>query len=82
MQTIQLSMDDMLVDRVMSFLNQLPKNQLKIDIKPQETLPYATKDPKKHSRVLKREFDSDSVDEVALTHIKDSAKYIHELRRK
>ena len=82
MQTIQLSMDDTLVDKVMSFLNQFPKNQLKIDIKPQETLSYKPKDPKKHSRVIKREFDSDSVDEVALTHISDSAKYIHELRRK
>ncbi|MBN2824892.1 MAG: hypothetical protein JXQ76_06180 [Campylobacterales bacterium] len=82
MQTIQLSIDDMLVDKVMSFLNQLPKNQLKIDINPQKTLSYKTKDPKKHSKVIKREFESDSVDEVALIHINDSAKYIHELRRK
>jgi len=83
MQMVQLSIDDTLVDKVMNFLNQLPKNQLKIEIKPQETpLSYPRKDPKKHSKVVKREYDSESVDEVALTHISESAKYIHELRRK
>ena len=57
MQTIQLSIDDILVDKVMNFLNQLPKNQLKIVIEPQETLAYKSKDPKKHSKVIKREYD-------------------------
>ncbi|MBN2825262.1 MAG: hypothetical protein JXQ76_08065 [Campylobacterales bacterium] len=82
MQTIQLSIDDILVDKVMNFLNQLPKNQLKIEFKLQETLAHKSKDPKKHSKVIKRDYENDSVDEVALTHITDSAKYIHELRRK
>ena len=40
------------------------------------------KDPKKHSRIIKRDYNEKDVDKIALLHIKDSAKYIHNLRRK
>ena len=42
---------------------------------------YTKRDPKKYSRIVKREYDSDDVDDIALLHIKDSAKYVHDLRR-
>ena len=46
-----------------------------------EKLVYKKKDPKKHSRIIKREYDPNDVDDAALLHIKDSAKYVHDLRR-
>ena len=46
-----------------------------------DRLTYTKKDPKKHSRIIKREYNPDEVDDVALLHIKDSAKYVHDLRR-
>ena len=46
-----------------------------------EKLVYKKKDPRKHSRIIKREYNPADVDEVALLHIKDSAKYVHDLRR-
>ena len=42
---------------------------------------FKKKDPREHSRIIKRDFDDKDVDKVALLHIKDSAKYIHDLRR-
>jgi hypothetical protein len=47
----------------------------------QEKLVYKKKDPKKYSRIIQREYDPKDVDEVALLHIEDSAKYVHDLRR-
>jgi len=46
-----------------------------------ETLTYKKKDPKEHSRMIKREYKLEDVDDVALLHIEDSAKYVHDLRR-
>ena len=46
-----------------------------------EKLNYTKKDPRKHSRIIKREYNPDEVDDVALLHIEDSAKYVHDLRR-
>ena len=43
---------------------------------------YTKKDPLKHMRKITYEYDESMCDEVALTHIEDSAKYIHDLRRK
>ena len=48
----------------------------------QEKLIYKKRDPRKYSRIIKREYDSEDVDDVALLHIEDSAKYVHDLRRK
>jgi hypothetical protein len=47
----------------------------------QEKLIYKKRDPRKYSRIIKREYDSKDVDDVALLHIEDSAKYVHDLRR-
>jgi len=46
-----------------------------------EKLVYKKKDPREHSRIIKRDYDPNDVDDVALLHIKDSAKYVHDLRR-
>jgi hypothetical protein len=35
----------------------------------------------KHIHKIEYEYDDDLCDDVALTHIQDSAKYIHDLRR-
>ena len=42
---------------------------------------FPKKDHREHSRIIQRDYDKDNVDEVALSHIKDSAKYVHDLRR-
>ena len=42
---------------------------------------FKKKDPRKHSRIIKRDYNEKDVDKVALLDIKDSAKYIHNLRR-
>jgi len=47
----------------------------------QDTPRIPKKDPRKHSHIITRKYDPALVDEVALTHIQDSAKYIHDLRR-
>ncbi len=46
-----------------------------------DTLKYTKKDPTKHIVKINREYDENLCDNVALTHIQDSAKYVHELRR-
>jgi len=43
---------------------------------------YAKKDPMQYIHKIEYEYDDDLCDDVALTHIEDSAKYIHDLRRK
>lgn len=50
--------------------------------KKDDELVYTKKDPMKHLHKLEYEYDDDLCDEVALTHIEDSAKYVHDLRRK
>ena len=48
----------------------------------EDEIVYIKKDPMKHIRKPSYEYDEDLCDDVALTHITDSAKYIHDLRRK
>jgi len=60
------------LDALRNFLNSFQK---------EEDFQYQKRDPRKHSRVIKREFNPDDVDEVALEHITDSAKFTHDLRR-
>ena len=60
------------VEALKSFLNSFGKK---------EKLVYKKKDPKKHSRMIKRDYNLEDVDDVALLHIEDSAKYVHDLRR-
>jgi hypothetical protein len=45
------------------------------------TLIYTIKDPLKHLHKSQIKFDESMCDEVALTHIQDSASYIHNMRR-
>jgi len=42
---------------------------------------FKKKDPQKLSRIIQRDYNEENVDEVALLHIKDSAQYVHDLRR-
>jgi len=42
---------------------------------------YTKKDPMQHIRKIEYNYDEDFCDNVALTHIEDSANYIHDLRR-
>ena len=60
------------IEALTKFLNSFQKK---------EKLIYKKKDPRKHSRIIKREYNPDEVDDVALLHIEDSAKYVHDLRR-
>jgi len=46
-----------------------------------ESPSFPKKDPRKHMRFVHREYNPDEVDERALTHIRDSAAYVHDLRR-
>ncbi|MDQ7085495.1 MAG: hypothetical protein Q9M36_11460 [Sulfurovum sp.] len=46
-----------------------------------EPLEFKKKDPKKHSRIIKRAYNPQDVDTLALLHIDNSAEYIHNARR-
>ena len=50
-------------------------------IKPKQPLLYKKRNVKTHSKLLKKEFDENLCDDIALTHIQNSADYIHNLRR-
>jgi len=52
-----------------------------ISMQKEDTLVYTKKDPLKHLHKIEREYDEDLCDDTALTHIEDSASYIHNLRR-
>lgn len=67
------SLEDVVGDALKSFLDTQ-----RLD----EELIYTKKDPLKHLKKIERNYDDSLCDEVALTHIKDSAEYVHELRRK
>ena len=57
--------------------------KLFLDIRTENTeLKYTKRDPKKHLTTPKRDYDDEFCDDVALSHITDSAKYVHDLRRK
>ncbi len=47
----------------------------------EDKLVYTKKDPLKYLHKITREYDEDLCDDTALTHIEDSASYIHNLRR-
>ncbi|DAB28938.1 MAG TPA: hypothetical protein CFH84_12250 [Sulfurimonas sp. UBA12504] len=67
------SLEDLVSDALKLFLDLHKKD---------DELIYAKKDPMKHLHKIKYDYDEEFCDEVALTHIEDSAKYIHDLRRK
>ena len=57
--------------------------KLFLDInKKDDKLVYTKRDPMQYIHKIEYEYDDNLCDEVALSHIEDSAKYIHDLRRK
>jgi hypothetical protein len=62
---------ELTLEALNNFINSFQKDECK----------YTKRDPKKYSRIVKREYDSKDVSGVALLHIEDSAKYVHNLRR-
>ena len=52
-----------------------------INMQKEDKLVYTKKDPLKHLHKIERDYDEEMCDDVALTHIEDSASYIHNLRR-
>lgn len=66
-------LEEITVEVLKDFLNSFQKKK-KFD--------FAIKDPKKHSRIINREYKIEDVDDFALGHIEDSGKYIHDFRRK
>ena len=96
MQTVQLQLDISrdILDKVMFILNNLPKNKVKLKIIDNffasSTNSFNPRDFFGVTNSSKAEIDSylrenssewDNVDDVALLHIEDSAKYVHDLRR-
>ena len=67
------TVEDVTFDALNKFMTSSLNNKKK--------LIYTTKDPLKHLHKITREYDNDLCDEVALTHIEDSATYIHNSRR-
>ena len=57
------------------FLNSFQSKEKK------ETFEFEKRDPRKYSKIIKREYNQEDVSDTALLHIKDSAKYVHNLRR-
>ena len=52
-----------------------------ISMQKEDKLVYTKKDPLKHLHKTTREYDENMCDDIALTHIKDSADYTHDPRR-
>ena len=55
--------------------------EILINMEQKKVLEYKIKDPGQHIHKIEHKYDNDLCDEVALTHIKNSAEYIHDLRR-
>lgn len=67
------AVEDLVSDALKMFLDMHKKD---------DELVYVKKDPMKHIRKIEYKYDEELCDEAALTHIEDSAGYIHDLRRK
>ena len=50
-------------------------------IKQKQSLSYKKRNVTTHAKPIKKEFDENLCDDIALTHIQNSADYIHNLRR-
>ena len=66
------AIEDVISDAMKLFLEMHKKD---------DELVYTKKDPMKHIRKIEYTYDEELCDAVALTHIEDSAKYVHDLRR-
>ena len=67
------AIEDIASEAIKNFLDMQKKD---------DTLKYIKKNPAKHIVKINREYDENLCDNVALTYIQDSAKYVHDLRRK
>lgn len=67
------TVEDITVDAIKKFIDS--------SLKKENKLVYTIKDSLKHLHKVSHEYDEELCNEVALTHIKDSASYIHNLRR-
>jgi hypothetical protein len=65
------AIDILAIDAIKSFMKLSKQNKLN----------YTKKNPLKHTHKRLIEYDEEMCDDVALTHIQDSASYIHDLRR-
>jgi len=72
-KTQKKTIEDVTLDALKKFMSSSLNQKTK--------LIYTKKDPLKHMHKITREYDDDLCDEVALTHIKDSAAFIHNMRR-
>ena len=63
-------------------VNEAIKLFLDTKHKKNDKIVYTKKDPMQYIHKIEYEYDDELCDDVALTHIEDSAKYIHDLRRK
>ena len=68
------AVEDVILDAMKYFINTQKEDK-------KDKLVYTKKDPLKHLHKIERDYDEDMCDDVALTHIEDSASYIHNLRR-
>jgi hypothetical protein len=50
-------------------------------VKQKQPLLYEKRNVNTHTKLIKKEFDESLCDDIALTHIQNSADYIHNLRR-
>ena len=71
-KTQKKTIEDVAIDALKYFMN----------INNNDNLVYTKKDPLKHLHTINYEYDEELCDDVALTHIEDSAKYVHDLRRR
>jgi len=67
------TIEDVIGDAMKLFLNMQEKD---------DKFVYTKKDPMQYIHKIKYEYDDDLCDDIALTHIENSATYIHNLRRK
>jgi len=85
--TITLKIDNFIIEKELKKIikenNTITLSTLKeILNNVDKNLNFPKKDPKKHSKFVNREYCISDLEDTALDHIKDSAKYIHNLRRK
>ena len=70
-KTKKKKIDEVIADILKEFLEN----------KKEDKLVYEKKDPYKHIKKISYEYDEDLSDVIPYSHIKDSAEYVHNLRR-
>jgi hypothetical protein len=67
------TIEDVINDAIKLFIDTHTKN---------DEIFYVKRDPMEYLEKIEYTYNEELCDDVALTHIKDSAKYIHNIRRK